>query len=60
MLRMPRIMAASVIATAMIALTACGATQTTPTTTPVTPTIAPAAAPAADARPLFIDFYAPW
>lgn len=60
MLRMPRMMAASVIATAMITLAACGATQTAPTATPVAPTIAPAPAPAADARPLFIDFYAPW
>lgn len=56
MTRMPRMIAAAVMATTMIALSACGSTQTTPTSTPV----APAAAPAANARPLFIDFYAPW
>lgn len=60
MLQMPRMMAASVIATAMVALAACGATQAAPTATLVAPTIAPASAPAADAHPLFIDFYAPW
>ncbi|MFN4292695.1 MAG: hypothetical protein ACK4JD_01025 [Thermoflexales bacterium] len=48
------------MATAAIALAACGPAPAMPTSTPVAPATAPAAAPATNARPLFIDFYAPW
>ncbi len=55
-----RTMIAAVAAAATIVLTACGSTPTAPTATPIAPTTAPITAPAEAARPLFIDFYAPW
>jgi hypothetical protein len=63
MLTFPRMLIGGAAAAAvMLTVAACGAPPAPPTAAPTTaalPTATDAPAPAA-ARPLFVDFYAPW